>query len=353
MPTVTVRPNATNFNSGTLTGAASAHAALSDNSDASYVGYANGQGSIVQLPAPTIPAGTALRSVTARVRAKSSGSGRYGFMQLQTLGFAGVGSMSVFLTTGAFASYVGDAQVIAAQALYLDFGASPPSSAETLQAAEAYLDWLYADPPTTSVTAPTGTITTTSQPTIAWTHTPGTDGGAQTRYEIKLFSAAEYGAGGFSPDTSIPTWTSGVVASAATSAVPGLLPNAVYRAYVRTAQTINGQPHWAAWAFSAFTLNVTGPTVLSVVPSVVHGGVSVAVSRDTGGEAWDFVDVERSVDAGTSWTWVRRAVRAAITGNTFVVDDQEAPPNTPLTYRARGIRVVSGNDIAGDWVVAS
>lgn len=44
MSVAMLRPSATTFNTGTVTGAATAHAALSDDSDSSYVTLALGQG---------------------------------------------------------------------------------------------------------------------------------------------------------------------------------------------------------------------------------------------------------------------------------------------------------------------
>lgn len=68
MSLVTLRPAGTAENTGVVTGAASAIAALSDNSDASYVTYQSGQSSTVTLTDLILPAGAVLLSAVVRLR---------------------------------------------------------------------------------------------------------------------------------------------------------------------------------------------------------------------------------------------------------------------------------------------
>lgn len=68
MSLATLRPAGTATNTGVVTGAASALAALSDNTDASYVTYQSGQSSTVTLQNLILPAGARLKSAVVRLR---------------------------------------------------------------------------------------------------------------------------------------------------------------------------------------------------------------------------------------------------------------------------------------------
>ena len=258
MTLVSLRPSSTVSNTGTLTGAASAHAATSDNSDASYVTYAaSGEKSILGLTDLTLPGGALISSVVTRVRVGTSSDG--------TLLASTVGSVE---TGGLVVPPLGPATV----------QAGPPSTTWTdaaLDAATFALDWVkgnvrvfeaytdvrYVVLPVVTVTAPTGTITNTNTPTVIWANTLDSDGGGQTGYHVKIFTAAQYGIGGFDPAVSPNTYDSGAQGGSGTSlGLTTLLANATYRAYVRTRQTVNGALHWSAWAFSGFVITVTMPT---------------------------------------------------------------------------------------------
>lgn len=105
--------------------------------------------------------------------------------------------------------------------------------------------WLVAavhNRPSISVTAPPagGTVTTTARPTVTWTFTG--DGLSQSHFRVRVFTAAQYGAGGFNPQTSTATYDSGWTASSSLShTLPVNLTNGTtYRAYVMAAQTLPG-----------------------------------------------------------------------------------------------------------------
>jgi hypothetical protein len=92
-------------------------------------------------------------------------------------------------------------------------------------------------PPTVSVSEPTGTQTTQS-PIAIWAVTPAT-GAAQTAWQVRTFTAAQYGAGGFNPATSAAVDDSGVVSNANTSyqIAAALPPATTYRSYVNSTET--------------------------------------------------------------------------------------------------------------------
>lgn len=112
--------------------------------------------------------------------------------------------------------------------------------------------------PTLTVDAPSDPATDTLTPTVTWTYTD-TDGESQTYYEVKVFSAAQYGATGFSADTSTPTVSSGATAGnvAAWTISSPLANNITYRAYVRVGKDNAGTTLWSAWAYKQFALAVT------------------------------------------------------------------------------------------------
>lgn len=106
------------------------------------------------------------------------------------------------------------------------------------------------NPPTLNVTAPAGTIEGTTRPVVVWTYT---DTNPQRSYQARIFTAAQYGIGGFDPATSPATWDSGEVLSTATSVEPttDLAIGVTYRAYVRVSEA---GPLYSVWDFSEFIL---------------------------------------------------------------------------------------------------
>jgi hypothetical protein len=351
MPTVTVRPDATEYNGGTLVGAATAHAALSDDSDASYVEltYADfGETVWLDFPALTLPGGARWKTYTLRARARASGSGRQAF-----LGAGEPGSAVTFavFVGGSFATITSGPQPFAGFSPHPEGGVSSTNdgSGQDILVAELYFDAVYASAPTCSVTAPTGTVTDTTKPAIQWVHTPGADGGAQSAAEVKVFNAAQYGAAGFSPDTSTPFWstTAGGGVNAATPDVQ--LVDDDYRAYVRTAQSVNGSPHWSSWDFEAFTVDSDPPPAptISATGDDANARTRLVVTID-GAEA-SIAAVERSVDGGATWVDVRGYSRKLVAGDTLIAYDYESPNGEAASFRAQAIRETANGDIASDW----
>jgi hypothetical protein len=138
-----------------------------------------------------------------------------------------------------------------------------PTNRTTLYA--LYIDVETAPRPTVTVTAPTGTVTDTSFPSVTWTPV-FSDGSPQSAYEIKIFDAATYGGGTFSPDTSTPIIGTGIITSTNNGqTLEGDLANSTtYRAYVRVASLINGNNYFSAWAFSQFALAIDSPATPTV-----------------------------------------------------------------------------------------
>jgi hypothetical protein len=129
----------------------------------------------------------------------------------------------------------------------------------------------YANAPGTPTwSAPAATITTTRSPTHTWTHVAGTDGGAQTKFRVRVFTVAQTGIGGFDPATSPATLDSGVITSSTSSWVPtSPLSNGVtYRSYVTTYATTNGVDQQSPWsAVREFIIQITPPVPTALVPA--------------------------------------------------------------------------------------
>ena len=153
-----------------------------------------------------------------------------------------------------------------------------PTNRTTLYA--LYVDVETAPRPTVTVTAPTGTVTDTSFPSVTWTPV-FSDGSPQNAYEIKIYDAATYGAAGFSPDTTEATIETGIITSTNNGqTLEGDLANSTtYRAYVRVASLINGANYFSDWAYSQFSLSIDSPatpTVSAFYDSEV-GAVTVTI----------------------------------------------------------------------------
>lgn len=347
MTTVVLRPDGTDVTGSiSVTGAATAHAALNDSSDASYVTATSSLSTtILSVGTAVLPAGAITKTATLTVRDDGvTNASAYLAITGGTTVVSGYGSLTLANSSHTAAVDLSQAQIDALQFLVYFFDSGSI-------AYDAYLTLVYATQPVTAVLTPTG-VQALSSVAISWTHTPGSDGGAQTRYQARIFSAAEYGVSGFTPGSSPATWDSGEVASSAFSTTSGALANSTtYRCYIRTAQTINGSPHWAEWAFSSFTTSFTTANITSVT---VTGDSTLArhritIARDTGTANWLTFDLQRSDDAGTTWVAVRGATGATPPGDVWIGYDYEGTNGVAAIYRARANTAT----ITGPWTTST
>lgn len=308
MTVSTLRPNATTANTGTLTGAGSAHAALSDDSDASYINLASGNAASGGLEDLTLPAGAIIKDIAIRARvAAPSGTSQLTADVVDYLNGSLSGVNWSVPTTVTVSSVLldlpSDSELDSAS-----WRTTPALASNPIRVYEFYVDATYVALPVVSADAPTGTVTDTNQPTVIWSNTLDSDGGAQTYYEVKVYTDAEYGAGGFSPDTSTPTATSGITAGAALSwQLNELLPDDTYRAYVRVAQTVNSTTHWSAWDTADFVVDVDLPGIPTFVATAdnANARIALAITDNPGTVSTDLLELQRSLDAGTTWESVR------------------------------------------------
>lgn len=322
MPVLTIRPDSTvtPLNNGSITGAATIQAALSDSSDSSFItvgSVPSGGGSCqVGMSSPALPAGAVVTRVTNWFRGGSAGGTS---VQIQRAG--AYPAATLLPLPGGLVNYSNPntndqyGNISQGQAAYDAYEMIIASFFSAAFIYEVWADITYTGAPTVTVRAPTGTIATTS-PTVGWTHTPGTDAQTgQTYFRLKVFNAATYSAAGFNPDTSTPTSDTGAVAGANSARVIGALPpQTTYRAYVQTAQTTSGIIQWSAWAYSQFDIAVTAPGVSSVVATANDptGAINGVATWDSATPIWETYDVEATYDGGSRWFPVRGYTNRAV-----------------------------------------
>lgn len=228
---------------------------------------------------------------------------------------------------------------------------------DTYQISEASLDIWAIYPPAVTVTAPTGTYTTTANPTITWTYQQvDSDGGPQVAYQWAVYSDDQYNAVGFSPGTGTSVVESGVTYStlkSASFATP--LVNDTYRVYMRVAQRQLGQLHWSAWSFSGFVVNVTPPAAPTVTATADNTNARVKIDISGAGSATSVVDVyqvQHTSDAGVTWDDVRGDLGAYLSsvGGQRTFHDYETPNGVTSQWRARTISAdIAGQQLIGAW----
>jgi hypothetical protein len=372
MAVTTVRPNATASGASLFTisgGSATLHAATSDNSDSTFFSKST---SIVGQASALLDFGTTTISASQRVKRVR--------VRAKALTPTSAGRINIYLGTRADnQNYFHSALAIRGQYSATTFtGAyqtAAPNGQDWSQATidglrakvteyndtgvlgsilELYIDVDIAAQPTVTVSAPTGTITTTTAPDVTWAYAD-TDNETQTFYEIKVFSSAQYTAGGFDALTSTPTYESGEIASSDSTAVVGdLLLSGVYRAYVRVAKTINGSPFWSDFAFSQFTITVTPPSVPTLVASW-NSNLGKATLTVTGTSPTGFVsqyfDIHRSDDSGAIYAEIRGGGRLTPNASFIAAGvDYEAPRGIVAYYRARAVGIdSSSNEFPSAW----
>jgi len=373
MAVTTVRPNATASGSGSFTltgGAGSIHATLSDDSDSTFLQKTSsvvGQASaIVDFGTTTISASQRVKQV--RIRARCDTPTSEGRLNVylgarvdnqnyfhSALAIRGQNSVTTF--TGPYYTSAPNGEAWSQTAINGLRGkiSEYEETGDRGKFYELYIDVDISAQPTVSVSAPTGTITTTTAPDVTWTFSD-TDNETQAFYQIKVFTAAQYGAGGFNAVTSTATYDSGEIASSDNTAVVGtLLLAGVYRAYVRTAKSVNGEPFWSDYAFSQFTISYTAPTIptMAVAWDANLGKASFTLTGAAvpGAYVSQYYDIHRSDDDGVVYAGIRNGEN--ITPNASFIGtavDYEAPRDTVAYYRCRSVAVNSSDqEFPSDW----
>jgi hypothetical protein len=366
MAITTIRPNASSAALFTVTGAASAHAALADDDDLSFIRRTSttAQGAaVVDFATFSIPAGSAVRQLRLRVRTETPEPGsRVTFALRSLLPSGALVIYPAYQRKGvrALDTYVGPWQppeaagnpqgfVDGLNIRLVDYATSGPARAFVY---ELFIDVDVVSRPSVTVDAPTGTVTASSRPTVQWTYAD-VDGDPQGWYQVRVFTDAQVAAPDFDVATDRPVWDSGEVTSDNDFALLGVvLENGDYVTYVRVAKTVNGQPYWSTWQSEPFTMAVVPPATPTVTAShvIAEGRVAVEVvgSVPTGFDSQTF-ELQRSAD-GSTWVGVRDAdVLFPNASYEAGVSDYEAPRGGTVFYRARSIGVLAGAQFASDW----
>jgi len=326
MATTVLRPNANWNNDSIFTitgGSATVHAALADNDDATFITRTSN----------TVPAsyegefGTTTLSATeqvtsvnlrARIAVGTAGIAQFSLgvitdrngrtvyysvpitkqntLSLSTVDFAL--NMTTAPNGGAWTQTLIDN-------LVFKFTDNATASGDKTSVYAVFVDVVTTAQPTVTVTAPSGSITTTSFPSVVWTYAD-TDGDPQSAYEIKIFDSTTYGGSGFSPDTSTPTVETGIVASSNNGQTleADLANSTTYRAYVRVAQLTNGSNYFSAWAFSTFNLAVDAPAnpTVSAFYETDTGSVAVTIFGRTNVLSTNQASLETNTDGWVALT---------------------------------------------------
>lgn len=237
-----------------------------------------------------------------------------------------------------------------------------------VETAEVWVDVEYNEPPEVTLTAPSGTVTDTSRPTVEWDYDDEEDD-PQEAFEVVVFDESDVPA--TPPDDpeeidADPVYESGTRFSSATEhqIAEALTNDATYRVYVRARQQWSGPEVWSDWDHGTFTLDLATPAApdVTLTPDPDNGRMLVVVEDGSGGEdpGWFRIEYRDGDGDGDNWkdllggdnktrghpVWFEAA---ASEGGTAA--DWWAPHNVERTYRVRGYRAVAGNQIAGPATV--
>lgn len=291
MAVTTVRPNSTDRQTSVgTTGAVAPHTVLSDTNTATRASGTANKGTL-WLGVPSVTVSSTVRLARARIGLVYANDGadighaeaaNYRFRD-PTLNVAGVDSQASSASvvyqpagspnygpwnTAAPSGAAWTQAIIDRLQVSLYWLTSSGGAGSWLSVAEVYVQFDTNTQPVVSAVTVTGAATTT-RPAFSWTWTDA-DGDTQTAWQAKVFSAAQYGAAGFNPDTSASTWDSGVVLSDSTAGTVGvdLANTGTYEVYVRAGQDWagpEGSPWWSPWAASApFTIALSPPPTPSI-----------------------------------------------------------------------------------------
>jgi hypothetical protein len=400
LPFVTIRPNSTSsigVVTNTVTGAANAHTAWSDNTDTSYVQLTarcrnDPQVVRVGFPTPTIPAGAKVLSVGLRRRVATvitpapgvtSPVGLHWFRCLE-------GSILIYgqSLTPYKAPFSSQCPTDATGGTYLEesLGSLPtaPSGAAwdattnlatgnffydygrgddvggNHRVSEIYIDVVYQQQSVVAVTGPTGSVASTT-PTATWTFT-SPDNIPQQGYEVALYSAAQVAALGFAPFVSSPLQTSGPqLGEDLQWAIPNAIPDGSYSVYVRSTAKWSGPGDFVtAIASTTFTRAVAAggggqpaaaqppnATLSSAVFDATNDRVAITMVPSSGSPTTAAYDVQVSRDGGVTWDTPPSLTRVTATGMTpLVLYDYLAPISAVSQYRILSYSLSSSKYVA-------
>lgn len=368
MTTTTVRPNGVaQQGSWTVVGAADAAVALSDNTDSTYVQLTprcrlDIDRMRVTVPAPTLPSGAQISSVGIRMRIQTV---VWPAPQPQCLGWFRchrppniITAIIDLILLLLFGWRCPQQPTVVWVTQSLQNQTSDPSGnpwtlasfnnfevnigrddvyANPLRVAEVYVDVVYTQQSAVTVTAPTGTVTTTCRPTVAWSYTQP-DANPQAKYWVVIYTAAQVAASGFVPFVSTPLQSSGwVFGTDLQWTLNSDITNGTYYAYVQVGQTWPGAGDFISpYASINWTQSIAGApnaVLSSAVFDTIYNRVTLQLTQGGSSPATAAFAVQCSRDSGITWGPVRGGLLLTNTGGTLTVYDQQAPLNVPSQYR--------------------
>lgn len=288
MPTSTLRPSGMQVSGSSVrTGGTSKHGVLADNSDSTYLQGGDPSGelenqtydefALTDLPAQ--PTGAKVTSLEVRLRGAEipdySGPGLHldGEAEIQYLDVEANNAIGITedewffdppktkVVTFSHTTKRPDGTYwtwSAVNALRMRLRLRP-------RVHELYVDVIYNERPVATATNPSGTVADTTRPSVTYTYSdPEND--AQAARRLKIFSAAQFQAAGFDPETTPATYDTGKEYNThGTFDLDVDLPNnTLYRAYVKVFQSYH-EEHASAWAYTEFTIAVLDPNPPDVV----------------------------------------------------------------------------------------
>lgn len=285
----------------TLTGAATAHAALADASDASYVWH---QWSDDNGNLPNIDFTTYALAATERCRAiRVTGRGGSDFGIFMNV-FTGADGIDTYVRLdsgynnpqnevgawddGVFNAPGGEWDQAEIDALRVTLSASNAVggfNGSKVMKLSLELD-VMTKPPAPTINNPTLDQVVPLSPTFTWTYVGGGD--VQKKYRIKVFTDAVVTGGGFNPDTSVAVFDA-TESGSGTSATPSALvltPGVTYHVYMKVAKDFNGQDWWSDWSAGRRFKANNRPTAAVTAPV---GAVTLTNKPNV---TWNYADTD-------------------------------------------------------------
>lgn len=366
MTVQTLRPTSTVATNGTPTGAVSVAAALLDDDDASYATFA-GQFAEMTMDDFALPAGALITRTIIRLRTSKVGNNVVADGMFTIPGGDELSRLSALVTWLSAFTHSGDVRYVERTETEIDaahlyvIGTGFVPSPGSLRVYEAYVDVYYVEVPVIVADGLTGVITDDDTPTVEWSVTLDSEGGAQTFYEVKVFDDATYSGGGFDPGTSEPAASSGELSGPGTSwTIDTALIDGDYKPYVRVAQTFNGAVQWSDWQEgSLFVIVLDRPAEPSVLVTAepTRARIRLDITDEPGGTVdTDRFQVQRSDDDGETFIDVRTVDgdgMVANDGGSAIVWDLEVPNGVVVTYRVRAVHdFETGSSSRSGWTEA-
>ena len=382
MSTYTIRPTAVLGKDGGLEGTADSGSSWATASDVTAAGHLSDASDATgvradaddmrwtqfDLAAPTIPGDEFIARVAGFLRWSHGTAGKYVGVQpyLPADGIPGYASTVIVdgrtTPTTTEPGYVARAWTTAeAAALALQVqiqGDATPADRPRLWEAGATLYALKQATATPQATTITGTTYPTIPVQVACTidweaGTPNWMGLRKVTVDLRVESGGTgVGTGTLVSSTQADVWFTATGTITANVVLPDSLPNGTYKVYARAIrhrenESAPAADQISAWSASAtLTMTVTPPTTptISVAVNDVLDRVAVSVTPvATAGYATPYVTIERSDDAGTTWSPIRLGTAVAgVFGNPLTVNDDEAPRGITVKYRARVSAYTSG-----------